>query len=278
MRDHPDGPSHAGFSDVDRDPLAPMMVQYVLTAERRQDMTAMRALAARMASPPAGGAALDVGCGAGGAVLELARAVGASGAAIGLDASEEMIAAARARADGLPGVRFERGDAAALPFPDDELDLVRSERLLQHVPDADAVVREMVRVCRPGGQVLLLDTDWGSAACEGVDPELVAAVFAVPLALSAHPRSGVELRGRLVRAGCDDVRVAPWTFVMTTAQDAAGLVIPFRRDLPAGFPVLPDALRPDWYAAVDAADAAGELLVAFTAWVAAGRKPVGARR
>lgn len=265
-----------GFRDVDSDPLAALMVQYVLTAEAREDVRRMRALAASLASPPPGGSALDVGCGAGGAALELGKAVGPLGTVLGLDTSFEMLAVARRRA--APPVRFEQGDLMALPLPDDELDLVRCERVLQHVPDADAAVREMVRVCRPGGQLLLLDTDWGSAACEGVDPALVADVFAAPLALAAHPRSGVELRGRLVRAGCQDVRVAPFTFVMTTAADAAGLVIPFRRDLPSGFPLLPDHLRPGWYAAVDAADAAGELFVSFTAWAAAGTKPPEPRR
>src|SRR5262245_22347836 len=63
---------------------------------------------------------LDVGCGAGDDAIALSKRVGPSGQVAGVDASAEMIRAARARADGEDvSVEFTQGDALALPFPDD---------------------------------------------------------------------------------------------------------------------------------------------------------------
>lgn len=265
-----------GFRDLDAEPLAPYLVDYLLAVERRPDVVRMHALASTLSAPPPGGSALDAGCGVGGAALCLGRAVGPLGTVIGLDISEAVLAVARERASG--PVRFQQGDVRDVPFPDDEFDLVRCERVLQHIPDAQRAVHELVRVCRPQGRVLLLDTDWGSLACDGVDPDLAGEVLGAVWRVVAHPRSGVQLRGRLLQAGCQDVHAVPCVFSMTTVADAAGLVASFRRDLPAGVPLLPDHLRKAWFAAVDAAQAAGELFVTFTGWVAVGRKPGTARR
>lgn len=95
-------------------------------------------------------------------MLALARLVGPSGTAAGIDLSEGMIAEARQRAAaaGLDvDLRVAPGDA--LPFPDATFDAVRSERVLQHVADPLAVLREMVRVTKPGGRVLAVDPDRG---------------------------------------------------------------------------------------------------------------------
>lgn len=96
---------------------------------------------------------LDVGCGDGILAVELSR----RGANVtGVDASEAMIAAAKARAgaENLP-VQFERARADALPFPDKTFDVVTAVTVLCFIDDADKAVREMVRVLRPGGRLVL---------------------------------------------------------------------------------------------------------------------------
>lgn len=96
---------------------------------------------------------LDVGCGDGLLAVELSR----RGADMtGVDASEAMIAAAKARAgaENLP-VRFEPARADALPFPDETFDVVSAVTVLCFVDDADRAIREMVRVLRPGGRLML---------------------------------------------------------------------------------------------------------------------------
>lgn len=112
---------------------------------------------------------LDVGCGIGLDTIPLVQLVGASGQVVGIDYDEAMIAEAekRAREASVSGwVRHKFADATALPFAADTFDSCRSERLFQHLPDAEAALAEMVRVTKRAGRVVVLDADWGAA---GVD-------------------------------------------------------------------------------------------------------------
>jgi ubiquinone/menaquinone biosynthesis C-methylase UbiE len=259
------------FSGVDSRPdVSKRLVSYLLGVEQRPDMIAMHSAANALVEVRPGDHVLDAGCGTGGAALELTQAVGPNGIVVGVDASETMLAVARSRAAGT--VRFEQGDLSALAFPDDEFDLVRCERVLQHVPDADAAVRELVRVCRPGGQVLLLDTDWRTLSVDLDNQALVDAALGLLPGHGRYPRSGFELRRRLVRSGCVDVQAVPHVFHMTTVEDAAGLLAMFDRDLPLGTPILSDRVRGAWFSALEKGERDGTLLAAVTAWAAAGRK------
>lgn len=110
---------------------------------------------------------LDVGCGAGTDVFDLASRVGPAGHVTGVDLSAAMIDEARRRTAGrgLP-VFFEIADAQALPFADETFDAVRAERLLMHVPDARQAIAEMTRVLRKGGRMAVFDVDWGTQFCD----------------------------------------------------------------------------------------------------------------
>ncbi len=124
---------------------------------------------------------LDVGCGLGNAAVALSTDLGNSGEVVGIDFSEAMLTEARVRAAGTPcSVRFTVGDAAALDEPDASFDAVRSERMLQWVPDPARAVAEMARVLRPGGLVCLADSDWSTLDLDIGDQDLarrVAATF-----------------------------------------------------------------------------------------------------
>jgi SAM-dependent methyltransferase len=103
-------------------------------------------IAAELTPPLAGLRLLDAGCGTG-------RRMRASGAAVavGADLSPEMLAASGAT-DGLLAA-----DVRALPFPPAAFDVVWCRLAIGHLPDAAAVYRELARVCRPGGTVLVTD-------------------------------------------------------------------------------------------------------------------------
>jgi ubiquinone/menaquinone biosynthesis C-methylase UbiE len=96
---------------------------------------------------------LDVGCGDGTYAVELAE----RGARVrAVDPSEPMLAAARARAEGCGArIAFEKGRAQALPLPDASVDLVVAVTVLCFVDDIDPVFREIARVLRPGGTLVL---------------------------------------------------------------------------------------------------------------------------
>jgi ubiquinone/menaquinone biosynthesis C-methylase UbiE len=105
-------------------------------------------------------AVLDVGCGTGTLAILAKERVGAKGAAHGIDASPEMIARARrkARRAGLE-VSLQEATVEAMPFPAQTFDVVLSTLMLHHLPRSvrEQCAREMRRVARPGGRVVVVD-------------------------------------------------------------------------------------------------------------------------
>jgi ubiquinone/menaquinone biosynthesis C-methylase UbiE len=94
-----------------------------------------------------GARVLELGCGTG---LILARVAEVAKEAVGIDLSEGMAQHARER-----GLDVHIGSVCKLPFEDDEFDLTYSFKVLAHVPDIDAALREAARVTKPGGHLLL---------------------------------------------------------------------------------------------------------------------------
>ena len=107
------------------------------------------------------GTILDVACGVGFDVIELARRI--PGANVyGLDPSQGFLELARERARGLANARFVGGDSRRLPFGNGCFDAVRIDRSLQHIGGPVDALREMVRVTRGGGRVVVAEPDWGT--------------------------------------------------------------------------------------------------------------------
>ena len=102
---------------------------------------------------------LDLGSGAGADVLISARRVGASGKAIGLDMTDEMLELARANAAdaGVANVEFVKGYIEDIPLPDDSVDVVISNCVINLAADKRKVLAEAARVLRPGGRFAVSD-------------------------------------------------------------------------------------------------------------------------
>jgi demethylmenaquinone methyltransferase/2-methoxy-6-polyprenyl-1,4-benzoquinol methylase len=117
-----------------------------------------RERAADLANVKPGDAALDVATGTGDLALELGRRVSPGGQVVGVDFSERMLELAREKAggSGLP-IRFEVANALALPFGDHEFDAATVGFGARNFADLDQGLREMVRVVRPGGRVVVLE-------------------------------------------------------------------------------------------------------------------------
>jgi ubiquinone/menaquinone biosynthesis C-methylase UbiE len=125
---------------------------------------------------------LDVGCGPGTDTLALAQLVGGSGQVVGVDYDEEMIVEAdkaAAEANVGPNVKHAQADASALPFESGTFDSCRSERLFQHLRHPGEALSEMVRVTKPGGRIVVLDTDWGSGSIDSPHVDIERRVMRV---------------------------------------------------------------------------------------------------
>jgi ubiquinone/menaquinone biosynthesis C-methylase UbiE len=130
---------------------------------------AYKARVLELLSAGRGQVALDVGCGTGADLGELAQAVGPAGAVIGVDHDPVMVAEAARRYAGVSYLDIRAGDAHQLPVADHSVDRVRIDRVLQHVSDPAAVLAQVRRVLRPGGLVALADNDWDTLVVDDVD-------------------------------------------------------------------------------------------------------------
>lgn len=267
-------PELGGFADVDRTGEAGAYAAYLDDVRADEAVAEWKERSFAALEPRPGAVLLDVGCGTGEDALALAARTAPGGRAIGVDASAEMVAEARRRAAaaGAREVEFIRCDATALALPDAAVDGCRAERVLQHLADPAAAVAEMARVTRPGGCVVAAEPDWGTLAIEPGEPEAVAQIAA---AAARRLRSGLvgrRLRRLLLDAGLEHVTVAARTLVVTDPGRARILF-----DLPAAAAqaVADGRLAANRATAaleeLDRAAAAGRLLVAMTAFMAAGR-------
>ena len=145
------------------------------------DVVEQRRIVMAALAPRPGERALDLGCGPGLLACELARAVGPGGHVLGLDASPSMLAMA-ARRDCGPGsapVELAEADIAGpLPVGDGAVNLAVSTQVYEYVADIAAALAEARRALRPGGRLLVLDTDWDSIVWRAPDEALMARVLA----------------------------------------------------------------------------------------------------
>jgi SAM-dependent methyltransferase len=168
---------------------------------------------------------LDVGCGPGSITVDLARRL-APGTVVGIDREEEPLGIARAEAAaaGLANVRFEVGDAYRLDFADESFDIVHAHQVLQHLGDPVAALREMRRVCRPGGVVAARDSDYAAKTWYPPDPRLdrwLTLYEEIARANGGEPDAGRHLLAWARAAGFADVVPTASVWCFATPDDRA---------------------------------------------------------
>ncbi|MFF8919235.1 methyltransferase domain-containing protein [Streptomyces sp. NPDC015032] len=161
---------------------------------------------------------LDVGCGPGTITADLAALV-APGRVTAVDTTREILAlAAEVTVErGLDNVGFAIADVHALDFPDDSFDVVHAHQVLQHVGDPVQALREMRRVCRPGGIVAARDSDYAAMTWYPEVPGMNAwqeLYGRVARANGGEPDAGRRLLSWARRAGFTDITptAANWCF------------------------------------------------------------------
>jgi len=263
-----------GFQDVDRSGDAGSFVVYLDTVG---GVAAVQVYKQRMLAAlglRAGMRALDVGCGTGDDVRAMAAIVGSDGAAVGVDVSEALVGEARKRAeaDGVT-VELHVGDAHALPFDEARFDVVRTERVLQHVHDPASVLREMTRVARPGGRIAAAEPDWQTLVVDASDRALVRRILDARTDRVRNGWMGRQLAALFRDAQLADVGISSETMIVTDLALADALFElrgAAREAAAAGVVSADEAKR--FVGELESAAAAGRFFAAATGFVAVGTR------
>jgi arsenite methyltransferase len=150
---------------------------------------------------------LDLGSGGGIDVLLSARRVGAAGKAYGLDMTDEMLALAREnqRKAGVGNVEFLKGEIEAIPLPDDSVNVIISNCVINLSADKDRVFAEAFRVLKPGGRFAVSDV-----VVRGTDvPSEVRRSMVLWVGCVAGALEEASYRDKLTRAGFEAIDLEP---------------------------------------------------------------------
>jgi ubiquinone/menaquinone biosynthesis C-methylase UbiE len=257
------------FNQVDRTEDPDFFVRFMDEAQKPPGIQASKQRMLDRAALSAGDAVLDVGCGPGDDLFAIANLVGPAGRLVGLDASEVMIAEARRRAAkrGLH-VRFEIGDATALPFADGAFDLCRAARVLEHLADPRKALAEMVRVTRPGGRIVVFDFDWDTLVIDHPDRQTTRTIVQTYSDAIQNGWIGRELPRLFEEQHVEVLSVDPLQIAVHYALAElflGGHLVALQES---------GALTPGqaqrWWEHLRRAEAAGTLLIGFTAFVVVG--------
>jgi len=160
----------------------------------------------------AGEVVLDLGSGGGIDVLLSARRVGPTGKAYGLDMTDEMLALARENQakSGLTNVEFLRGEIEHIPLPDNSVDVIISNCVINLSADKQQVLREAFRVLKPGGRFAVSDV-----VVRGDVPASIRRSVELWVGCVAGAMEEREYVEKLARAGFVDVGVESWRVYQT---------------------------------------------------------------
>jgi SAM-dependent methyltransferase len=149
---------------------------------------------------------LDLGSGGGIDVLLSARRVGPTGKAYGLDMTEEMLALANdnQRKAGIPNVEFLKGEIENIPLPNDSVDVIISNCVINLSADKDKVLREAFRVLKPGGRFAVSDVVTRGEILPEIRRSVLAWVGCIAGALEEN-----DYRSKLAAAGFTQIEVEP---------------------------------------------------------------------
>ncbi len=149
---------------------------------------------------------LDLGSGGGIDVLLSARRVGPTGKAYGLDMTDEMLALANEnkRKAGAANVEFLKGEIENIPLPDNSVDVIISNCVINLSGNKDRVLREAFRVLKPGGRFAVSDVVTSGEMLPEIRQSILAWVGCVAGALEEN-----EYRAKLAAAGFENVAIEP---------------------------------------------------------------------
>jgi ubiquinone/menaquinone biosynthesis C-methylase UbiE len=180
---------------------------------RTKDMARQRSEILRVLSPRRGEVILELGSGNAILARDMLNAVGSEGQVVGLDSSEAILEIARHIC---PAGEFLHGDVQDLPFADETFDAIVAAQVLCFLDDVDRALAEAFRVLKPGGRIVLLDTDWDTLVWRSSNPDLMTRVMKVYQAVYADAKLPRSLPARLAATGFSNVAAESFVVLNTS--------------------------------------------------------------
>ncbi|WP_433042193.1 methyltransferase domain-containing protein [Dactylosporangium sp. CS-033363] len=194
--------THSAHTDTDT------LIRQLDAAENAPDAVAIRARSYQLLTLEPDVTVVDVGCGTGRAVEELAQH---AGRAVGVDLDPSMLGVARARYAHLD---FREADADRLPFEDGAVHGYRADKVFHMLPDPAAALTEARRVLAPGGRIVLIGQDWDTIVIDSDDADLTWRIVHARAATIPHPRIARAYRTLLLDAGFRDATLEVHTLLL----------------------------------------------------------------
>ena len=202
------GSFFSGYKNIDRDPRSDALLEFLDGYATLEPAKAHKSAATAALRLEPGDHVLDLGCGTGVDLPDMAEAVMPGGSVTGVDFSRRAVDAARRLVAGVEGASAVVGDAHALPFADAGFDACRADRTLQHLERPDVALAESRRVLATGGRLVVLEVITEIVPLSGGGDELKTATG--ELWATERERQGwlpLMLPLLLARAGFVDVTI-----------------------------------------------------------------------
>jgi len=236
------------------------------------DMVVQRQAMLSLLDLKPGERAIDVGSGNGALVRDVLEIVGNTGHACGVDNSEIMIGLAKKIC---PEATFLKGDATEIPVEDSDFDVLATSQLLCFVDDIPAALREFYRILKPGGRMLILDTDWGSLVWNSRNQSFMERVMKMYITPYTNPYIPRTLSKQIIEAGFKSLERHSFALLNWEREpdSYSQQTSEFVRQLMEKSPDFTGDDWEDWDRDLRETEAAGEYLFSLNRYLFAAQKP-----
>jgi arsenite methyltransferase len=219
---------------------------------------------------------LDIGSGNGFLIREIAGILGSTGRATGVDLSDAMTLMARNLCDGLANTKFETANATKLPFDENAFDVVTATQCLSYINQIEVTLAEIYRVVKPGGRVVLIDTDWDTLVWNCTNQSLMNSIMRSYKSIYADAHLPRSFTNKLLDVGFKIVdrrshTIVNWTHDLNTY---AGLQIGFVSAIAQNDCSISEEDLQEWLRDLQEIENRGECFFSLNRYIFCAEKPI----